>query len=124
MKDINNQNLKETIFVDGSPFTNPSISILQKVYNLDKYDFDKIINGKSNLSEIKNLLFGASIALLINIFAKLIGSKFDSKIIFDNWEVYAFGISLTLFLLTFALDYFFPSPNKKIIQKIKSQFEI
>ena len=124
MKDINNQKLEETIFVDGNPFTNPSIRILQEVYNIDKYEFDKIINGKSNLSEIKNLLFGASIALLINIFAKLIGSKFDSKIIFDNWEVYAFGISLILFLLTSALDYLFPSPNKEIIQKIKSHFKI
>lgn len=90
MNNINNQNIQETIFVDGNPFTNPTISMLQKVYQLDKYEFDKIIHGRSKLNETTNSLIGICIAFLINMIAKFLFSKIDTSFIFDNWEIYAF----------------------------------
>ncbi|WP_010253972.1 hypothetical protein [Myroides injenensis] len=124
MSNIENQNLRDTTYVNGDPYTNPTISILQEVYKLEKYEFDKIINGKSYLSEAKNLLIGICLALFINMFAKFIGNKIDPKIAFDNWEVYAFLISLGFLILIGICDYFFPSKRKKIIKVIKSHFNI
>lgn len=124
MNEINNQNLNETIYVDGNPFINPSISILQEVYRLEKYDFDKIINGKSFFSEAKNLLYGTCIALFINMIAKFIGSRIDPKIIFENWEVYAFLISIFSLFTAWLIDRFCPSKQKEIINKIKVHFNI
>lgn len=121
---INNQTLQDITYVDGNPFTNPSISVLQEVYKLEKYDFDKIVNGKSYLSEIKNLLYGTCLGLFINMSAKFIGSKIDHEIIFDNWEVFAFLTSILFLIIVESCDYCFPSERKKIIKKIKSHFNI
>ncbi|KGT09557.1 hypothetical protein ACH34F_05210 [Elizabethkingia anophelis] len=124
MSNFTNERFTATIFVDGNPFIDPTISILQDIYHLDKYDFDKIINGKSNLSESQNLLIGTSVALFINMVAKFMGNKIDPKITFDNWEVYAFILSIVLLGIISVLNHFIPSQRKKIIKKIKTHFKI
>lgn len=124
MNDINNQDIHDTIYVNGDLYTNPTISILQEVYKLEKYDFDKIINGKSGLNEVQSLLYGICLALFINMLAKFLGNKIDSKIAFDNWEIYAFLISIILLIVVCICNYYYPSKRKKIITKIKKHFNI
>jgi hypothetical protein len=55
--------------------------------------------------------------------AKLIGSKIDNKIIFDNWEVFAFLIALGLMIICYVIHYIVPNERRRIIAKINEHFE-
>lgn len=124
MSNINNERIDETVFVNGDPYVNPTIQILQTIYNLEKYDFDKLINGKSYLNQAADLLYGICAGLFINMVVKFFGSKVDKDIIFDKWEVYAFFLSLALLIIILFFDHFIPSKKKQVIKKIKSHFNI
>lgn len=124
MSNYQNQNLNGPIYINGSLATNPSIFIAQTPYLLEKYDFDKIINGKNSISEFKSIFIGTAIGLFLNMSAKFIGNKIDNSITFDKWELYAFSISLFLMVVLILIDRFIDSERKKIIKKIKSHFNI
>jgi hypothetical protein len=124
----NNQNytgqtFNQTVYINGEIATAPQITIAREPYLLERFDFEKIKNSVGYLNGIANTLLGASIGLFINMIAKLIGSKIDTSIKFDNWEIYAFLITLILMCIFFLIDYFVPNERKKIIKKIFNHFE-
>lgn len=124
MNRILNLNSNNPILIDGVIAANPTITIGQEPFLLEKYEFDKVINGKNFINEIRGLLLGTSIALLINMFAKFIGNKINNKIVFDDWEIYAFLTSLVLYIISIIIDECLPSERKRIIKKIKLHFNI
>ncbi len=125
----NNQNYtgqtfqNRAVYINGEIATNPQVTIARPPYFLERYDFDKIISFQGYLYGIATTLLGASIGLFINMIAKLIGSKIDASIKFDNWEIYAFLISLVLMCVFYGIDYFVPNERKKIIKTIRTHFE-
>jgi len=125
----NNQNytgrtFNKTVYINGEIATAPQITIAREPYLLERFDFEKIKNSAGYLNGIAHTLLGASIGLFINMIAKLIGSKIDKSIKFDNWEIYAFLITLILMGIFFSIDYFVPNERKKIIKKIFNHFEL
>ncbi len=117
------QTFTQTVYVNGSLTTNPQIVIGRKPYLLERYDFDKLMKEDNPLNKISDGLIGATIGLLINLIAKLIGSKIDPKIPFDEWEVYAFIISLILMIICLVICHFIPTERKRIIEKVKTHFD-
>lgn len=124
MNKINNRKSDRPIFINGTVSINPLITIAQEPFLLEKYDFDKLINGKNFISEIRGPLLGIWIAFFINMLAKFIGNKINDKIIFDDWEIYAFIISIVTFFIVFIIDKCIPSEQKRIQKEIKSHFDI
>ena len=128
MSNYQNQNINTPIYINGSLTTQPTILIGQEPYLLEKYDFGKIINGNDYSGDIKSALKGATLGLFLNMISKLIGNKIDKTILFDKWEVYAFGISFILLIVLFIYEYisnkFYPTEKRKIINKIKMHFNI
>lgn len=85
------QNLNGTIYISGNPSTNPQIAIAKAPYLLEIHSFYILNNPHSDIfSKITDTLLGVSIGFFINLIAKLVGSKIDSSIPFDTWEIYAF----------------------------------
>ena len=117
------QTFNHSVLVNGAVMTNPQITIQRTPYFLEHYYFDKLVKGDSPFLTWANILLGAAIGLLINMFAKFFGSKSDNTIKFDNWEVYAFIIALLLMLICYSIDYFVPNERKRIIKDIKRHFE-
>lgn len=117
------QTINQPIMVNGSIMTNPQITIPRPPYLLERYDFDKLIKGESFFLTLANILMGAVIGLFINMLAKLIGSKIDQTIVFDNWEIFAFLISLGLMIICYVIHYFVPNERRRIIKVIKEHFE-
>lgn len=124
MESIKNQDLSKTIYVDHNIVINPSITIAQVPYLLDKYEFDKAINGKSFINNFSDVLLGTWIALFINMVAKFIGNKIDNTIAFENWEVYAFCISLGVYFIILLIECCMTTERKRIIKVIKTHFNI
>lgn len=123
-KDFSNQSLLETIYIDGKVATAPQIEIGHKPFYLQKYDFDKLINGRTYISDIKEVLIGTTLGLFINMLARFIGSRIDDDIIFDKWELYAFSLSFFLWIVFLVINYFYKTERKRIIRDIKSHFNI
>lgn len=124
----NNQNytgqtFNQTVYINGEIATAPQITIAREPYLLERYDFEIIKSSKGYLNGIANTLLGATIGLFINMIAKLIGSKIDTSIKFDNWEIYAFLITMVLMGIFFGIDSIVPNERKKIIKKICYHFE-
>lgn len=117
------QNLEHTTYVNGNLETNPIITIARKPFLLERYDFDKVIKGESFVLSIANTLLGAVVGLFINMIAKLIGSKVNDKITFEDWEVYAFLVALVLMLICYGINKLVPNEKRDIINKIKKHFE-
>lgn len=112
------------ILINGQIMSNPQISIPHNPYLLERYDFEKLINPNSNISNIAITLFGASIGLLINIIAKIVGQARGSTISIEDWEFNAFLGSLALTILLFVIDKFAPSKRKRVVRKINYHFEL
>lgn len=125
----NNQNYtgqtfnNQAVYINGIVATDPQITIARRPFLLERYDFEIIKNSKGYLNGIANTLLGATIGLFINMIAKLIGSEIDETITFDNWEVFAFLITLILMAVFYCLDYFVPNERKKIIKQICNHFD-
>ena len=117
------QNLTQTVMFNGAVVTNPQIAIPREPFLLERYYFDKLIKGDSVFLTLANTILGAVIGLFINMLAKLIGSKIDKKIIFDNWEVFAFLIALGLMIICYVIHYIVPNERRRIIAKINEHFE-
>jgi hypothetical protein len=117
------QTFNQPIMVNGIVMTNPQIEIPRPPYLLERYDFDKLIKGEGLFLTLANTLLGAVIGLLINMFAKLIGSKIDTTIMFENWEIYAFIISLVIMIICYIIYYSVPNERKNIIKTVKEHFE-
>jgi hypothetical protein len=117
------QTFNHPVYINGSLETNPQIVIGRKPFLLEKYDFDKLIKDDNPLNKISDGLMGATLGLFVNLLAKLIGSKINPKIPFDEWEVYAFILSFILMLISMALCRFIPSERKRIIKKAKAHFD-
>ena|SRR5687767_15453791 len=111
------------VYVNGNLQTNPQIAIARPPYLLERYDFDKIIRGESFWLTMAQTFLGAAIGLFINMMSKLIGSKIDDKITFDDWEVYAFVIALILMILSYCVNHFVPNEKRRIVARIKRHFE-
>ena len=118
-KTFNNQ----AIYINGEIATDPQITVARRPYLLERYDFDKIISIKGYLYGIATTLLGATIGLFINMIAKLIGSKMDTSIKFENWEIYAFFIALILMGIFYGIDYLVPNERRRIIKTISTHFE-
>jgi hypothetical protein len=117
------QTFTQPIMVNGSVLTNPQITIPRQPYLLERYDFDKLIKGESFFLNLANILLGAVIGLFINMLAKLIGSKIDQTIKFENWEIYAFVISLGLMIICHIIHSIVPNERRRIIKIVKAHFE-
>jgi len=117
------QTLNQTVYINGTIAVAPQITIAREPYLLERFEFDKIKNSKGYLNGIANTLLGATIGLFINMVAKLIGNKIDASIKFDNWEIYAFLITLVLMAIFFGIDYLVPNERKTIIKNICNHFE-
>ena len=117
------QTFNQPIMVNGSVLSNPQITIPRQPYLLERYDFDKLIKGESFFLNLANILFGAVIGLFINMLAKLIGSKIDLTITFENWEIYAFLISLVLMVICHIIHSLVPNERRRIIKIVKTHFE-
>jgi len=124
MEKVDNKEITSTIYIDGVINLNPTITIATAPYLLEKYDFDKVLNGKNFLNELSTILVGTWIALLINMGAKFLGNQIDKKITFDRWEIYAFLISLITYIVFLIIDKCVPSERKRIIKSIKTHFNI
>jgi len=111
------------IFVDGVITPNPDLVIGRKPFFLERYEFSIIIKDESIFLTIGQALMGASIALFVNMMAKFIGSQIDEKIIFDLWEVYAFGISLLLMIISFTTNKCRSSEKETYVNKINEHFK-
>jgi hypothetical protein len=125
----NNQNYtgqtfqNRAVYINGEFATDPQVTIARSPYFLERYHFDKIISLQGYLYSIATTLLGATLGLFINLIAKLIGSKMDSSIKFDNWEIYAFLISLVLMGIFYGIDCLVPNERKRIIKEIRAHFE-
>lgn len=117
------QIINQPVMVNGSVLTNPQITIPRQPYLLERYDFDKLIKGESFLLSLANILLGAVIGLFINMLAKLIGSKIDQTISFENWEIYAFIISLIFMIICYIAHSLVPNERRRIIKIAKQHFE-
>lgn len=115
--------LNQSVMVNGAVMTNPQITIPRPPYLLERYDFDKLIKGDSVFLTLATTLLGAVIGLFINMLAKLIGSKIDPNITFENWEVYAFLIALGLMIICYVIHYIVPNERRRIVKIIKAHFE-
>ncbi|TCV17137.1 hypothetical protein EDC17_101154 [Sphingobacterium alimentarium] len=124
MTTFNNKEIHQTVYINGKININPSITILHTPYLLEKYDFDKVINGKHFFSDLSTVLKGIWIGLTINTVAKFIGNLVDKNISFDKWEVYAVLISLFCYFICLIIERFIPTERKRIINDIKSHFNI
>lgn len=122
-KDYTGQNLSQTIYIAGSPTTNPQITIARAPYLLEIHTFDTLVKYTNPIKKVSDALFGATIGLFINLVAKLIGSKIDTSIPFDKWEVYACALSLALLLICQAITYFIPGSRVKLIKEINTHFQ-
>lgn len=123
-KKYKDENINHTIIVDGNPYIEPKLSIVNDIYPLDKYEFDKLVNGKTSLNRITEILLGVCIGYFLNMLGKLIGNKIDPNIPFDNWEIFAFSGAFGLFILIAIVDYFISSKHKEIKKKIKEHLKI
>ena len=117
------QTFNQPVMVNGSVLTNPQITIPRQPYLLERYDFDKLITGESLFLNLANILLGAVIGLFINMLAKLIGSKIDQTITFENWEIYAFAISLVLMIICHIIHSLVPNERRIIIKIVKEHFQ-
>ncbi|WP_162549697.1 hypothetical protein [Hymenobacter nivis] len=117
------QNLNGTILINGSPTTNPQITIIRQPFLLEIHKFNILITNNSFFSKLIDPILGATIGLFINLIAKLIGNKIDTTIQFDKWEVYAFVISLIIMLSFMLLNYLVPNDRKKLINEINNHFQ-
>ena len=117
------QTFNQPVMVNGSVLTNPQITIPRQPYLLERYDFDKLITGESLFLNLANILLGAVIGLFINMLAKLIGSKIDQTITFENWEIYAFAISLVLMIICHIIHSLVPNERRRIIKIVKEHFQ-
>lgn len=122
-KNYQNQDFKQTIYVNGNIEVNPSITIARPPFFLERYDFDKILRSESFFKKAGHLLIGSAIALFINMIAKLIGHEINPEISFDEWEVFAFGIAIILTVIAFVINEFVPNEKRRIVKKIKKHFE-
>lgn len=115
--------IRETpVLINGNLVSNPTIAIAREVYKLEKYAFYKLTSRDGGLQTYAQITTGASIGLAINMVGKFLGSKIDSKIVFDTWEVYAFFISAVITGVLFGLYYVVPSEKRRIYKKIKNHF--
>ena len=117
------QTINQSVMVNGSVMTNPQITIPRTPYLLERYDFDKLIKGESLSLTFATILMGAAIGLFVNMLAKLIGSNIDETIVFDNWELFAFLISLGLMGICYLINYLVPNERRRIITVIKAHFK-
>lgn len=117
------QTFTATVYVNGSQQTNPVITIARPPYLLERYDFDKIITGDSFWLTLAQMFMGAAIGLFVNMLSKLVGSKIDSRIVFDTWEVYAFLIALVLMGLCYGINYLVPNEKRRVVERIKRHFD-
>lgn len=124
MKSFNNKEFSNTVYINGEINVNPSIEIPRPPYLLEKYDFDKVINGKHFFSDLSTVLMGTWIGLAINMCAKFFGNRVDEDIAFDKWEVYAFLFSLSCYFICLIIDWLIPTERKRIIKSIKKHFNI
>lgn len=122
-KEYLGQDFERTVLINGKAETAPSITIAREPFLLERYEFDKIIKGENFVLTIANVLLGASIGLFINMISKFIGSKFDSSIKFEKWEVFAFLIALVLMAICYLINKLLTSEKNIIVNKIKSHFE-
>src|SRR5690554_4889352 len=113
----------EAVYINGEIASDPLITIARRAFLLERHDFDKIKNSNGNIHGIATALLGATIGLFINMIAKLIGSKIDSSIKFDNWEIYAFVLTLIFMGVFYAIDCFVPNERKSIIKRISMHFK-
>lgn len=123
VQNYSGQTLNQPIYVDGTVFSNPHITIPREPFLLERYDFDKLIKGESIFIIVANIINGSGIGLFINMVAKFFGSKIDTNIQFDNWEVYSFIFSLVLIALCYFIDFCVPNERRKIVKNIKKHFE-
>lgn len=117
------QTFTTPVYVNGNLQTDPQITIARIPYLLERYDFDKIIRGESFWLTIAQTLLGAALGLFLNLISKLIGSKIDSSITFDNWELYAFLIALFLMGISYLINHFVPNEKRRIVKRIRQHFE-
>ncbi|MCM4153659.1 hypothetical protein DHD05_18865 [Arenibacter sp. N53] len=117
------QIFNQPVIVNGEVLIDPLITIQRKPFFLERYDFDKLTNGNSVFLNLATTLLGAVIGLFINMLSKLIGSKIDPNITFDNWEVYAFLLALGLMIICYIIHYLVPNERRRIIKVIKEHFE-
>ncbi|MCR1026644.1 hypothetical protein NQT66_17630 [Cellulophaga baltica] len=117
------QTFNQPVMINGAVMTNPQITIPRPPYLLERYDFDKLIKGESFFLTLANILLGAVIGLFINMLARLIGSKIDPTITFENWEIYAFLIALVLMTICYIIHHFVPNERRRIIKIVKEHFE-
>lgn len=122
-KTYSGQTFNTPVYVNGNVETNPQITIARIPYMLERYDFDKIIRGESFWLTMAQTLMGAALGLFLNMLAKLIGSKIDTTIPFDKWELYAFGLTLILMGICYIINHFVPNEKRRIVKKIKYHFE-
>lgn len=121
--EYNGQNFDGPVLVDGKVLMNPTILVSHREWVLSKYDFYQIINSQSQWLLMAQTLLGATIALFINMAAKLVGNKMDKTIVFDKWEVYAFFIAAGIMVTCFMIHKFVPNNGRKIVRQIKKHFE-
>ena len=111
------------LIINGSLEMNPTIMVAHKDWVLDRYDFDKIVNGECKWLLLMQAMLGAAIGFFINMIAKLIANKIDNSIPFDLWEVWAFAISMILMGVCFTLNKYSPNKRRQIVNKIERHFE-
>lgn len=117
------QEFNQPVYVNGNPETNPKITVARIPFLLERYEFDKISKGDGFWTNMANILLGAAIGLFINMIAKLIGSKMDTSIVFEKWELYGFIIAIILMGICYVVDSCVPNEKRKIKKKITEHFE-
>ncbi len=109
--------------MNGNPFTNPAITIARQPHLLERYDFSVLKKTESLWFNLGFTFVGASVGLFINMLAKLLGSKIDSTIKFDSWEVFAWLIATGLAGCCFLINLWVPNEKRRIVEKINKHFE-
>ena len=111
------QNPNAPIMIKGGKiYKDPPLTMNRQPFYLERYDFDKII--KTDSSWLCQISLGVGVGLFINMIAKLIANKINPKIQFDEWEIYAFVISLILTVGSYGLDRILPNEKRKIVNHI------
>lgn len=116
------QTFNAPVYINGDLTTNPDITIARQPFLLERYDFSVLRRTESIWFNIGFTFLGATAGLLINMLAKLIGSKIDDSIHFDSWEVFAFILSLILTAICFLINKYVSNEKRRLVERINEHF--
>ncbi len=131
-QNIENQDLRETLVVDGHNIQSGQVKIQVEGYPILESDFERLVNSGAGWKEWARRLLLISIGAIIIFVAKIIDffisydsaqDKNDISLDFKNYELIALVISLLLCALFWGIGSQYKNKKDQLITKIKEHFK-